>query len=113
MLVHNSGNGCNVETGTDAEGGNDIDFSKRNTPDQDALIQLSKEAKKYGGTTYEDATILIDWAKEYKVDYHDIEMHPNRPGAASNVPHFHIGKTGHIPIIGNIPAWLKELIYDY
>ena len=90
----------------------DVNISKRNTPDQDALIQLAKELKKNGGATYEDAEILIDWAKEYNVPYHEIEVHPNRPGAASNVPHFHIGKTGHIPIIGDIPTWLEEVLYD-
>lgn len=37
----------------------DVNISKRNTPDQDALIQLAKEAKKNGGATYEDAEILI------------------------------------------------------
>ena len=55
---------------------------------------------------------LIDWAKEYNVPYHEIEVHPNRPGAASNISHFHIGKTGHIPIIGDIPTWLEEVLYD-
>ena len=92
---------------------NDVkkNINKRNTPDQDALIKLAKEAKKNGGATYEDAEILIDLAKEYDVQYHEIEIHPNRPGAASNVPHFHIGKTGHIPVIGDIPSWLEEVLY--
>ena len=56
--------------------------------------------------------ILIDWAKEYNVPYHEIEVHPNRPGATSNVSHFHIGKTGHKPIIGDIQTWLEEMLYD-
>ena len=38
-------------------------------------------------------------------------MHPNRQGAASNIPHFHIGRTGHIPIIGDIPPEIKEALY--
>ena len=43
----------------------------------------------------------MEWAKEYNISYHGIEVHPNRPGANSKIPHFHIGKIGHIPIIGD------------
>ncbi len=47
-------------------------------PNQDALIQLAKEAKR-GGVTPDQAKILIDWASEYGVRAHGPEMHPNRP----------------------------------
>lgn len=60
---------------------------------------MAKEAKKNGGAGEEDANTLIEWAKEYGVPYHDLEVHANRPGAASNILHFHIGRTGHIPVL--------------
>ena len=78
---------------------NTVIDSKKHTPDQQAVIELAKEAKKTGGVTEDDANILIDWAKEYDVPNHGPEVHPDRPGTASNILHFHIGKTGHIPII--------------
>ena len=71
----------------------------RNNENQDALIQLAKEINK-SGTTAENANILMEWVEEYNVPYHGIEIHPNRSGPNSKIPHFHIGKTGHIPIIG-------------
>jgi len=46
--------------------------TKKYTPDQQAVIELAKEAKK--------------------------------AGEASNVWHFHIGKTGHIPITGDVSS---------
>ncbi len=107
-----SGDESNVGVNESSKPNVNDGYNKRNTPDQDALIQLAKEAKKSGGATYEDAEILIEWAKEYDVPYHEIEVHLNRPGAASNIPHFHIGKTGHIPIVGDIPTWLEEVFYE-
>lgn len=74
------------------------DISKRNTPDQQAVIDLAKDAKRNGGISAEDASTLLGWADEYNVPHHGPETHLNRPGPASNVPHIHIGKTGHIPI---------------
>lgn len=70
----------------------------RNTPDQDAVLQLGKEAKANGGVSSKDAQTLLDWADEYNVPHHGPEVHPNRPEPSSQNPHFHIGKTGHIPI---------------
>lgn len=62
------------------------------------MIELAKDAKKSGGATLDEANILLDWADEYGVPAHGPEVHPDRPGAASNILHFHIGKTGHISI---------------
>jgi hypothetical protein len=70
-----------------------------NTPNQQAVIDLAKEAKKAGGVTAKDANTLMQWADEYNIYNHGPEIHPNRPGAASNILHFHIGKQGHIPIV--------------
>ena len=94
VLVHNM---CATSNHSESIPLNQV--NKMNTPDQSALIKLAKEAKSNGGATIDDAKTLIGWAKEYGVKYHNIEIHPNRPGAASNILHFHIGKTGHIPII--------------
>ena len=69
------------------------------TSDQRAVIELAKEAKAQGGLKAEEAKTLQKWANEYGVPNHGPEIHPNRPGAASNVWHIHIGKTGHIQII--------------
>ena len=38
---------------------------KRFTPDQDAVIQLAKEARKNGGLSRKEAYILWEWAEEY------------------------------------------------
>ena len=76
--------------------------AKKYTPDQQAVIELAKEAKKSGGASLDDANILLGWAKEYNIPNHGPEIHLNRPGEASNVWHFHIGKTGHITIIGDV-----------
>lgn len=71
---------------------------KRYTPDQQAVIDLAKEAKANGGVTLDDTNTLLDWAYEYGVPAHGPEIHPSRTGKASNILHFHIGRTGHIPI---------------
>ncbi len=71
---------------------------KRYTQDQQTLIDLAKEAKAKGGVTLDDANTLLGWANEYGVPAHGPEIHPSRPGAASNTLHFHIGKTNHIQI---------------
>ena len=78
--------------------------AKKYTPDQQAVIELAKEAKKAGGASLDDANILLDWANEYNILSHGPEIHLNRPGDASNIWHFHIGKTGHIPITGDVSS---------
>ncbi len=45
---------------------------------QNALIQLAKEAAKIGGVTADETKILLNWADEYKVLSHGPEIHPNR-----------------------------------
>lgn len=79
--------------------GNAGSVGKRFTPDQQALVELAKEAKKSGGITPKEADTLMDWANEYKLPgSHGPEVHPNRPGPASNHPHIHVGPVGHLPI---------------
>jgi RHS repeat-associated protein len=75
--------------------GEDIADALRFTEDQDALIQLAKEAERTGGLTPEDAEALKEWAEEYGVTFRGPEIHPNRN---FNVPHVHIGPISHIPV---------------
>ena len=100
VWVHNM---CGSESVADdaINAGKDL----RNTPDQDAVLKLAKEAKKNGGVDAEDAKTIIGWAEEYDVPFHGPEQHLDRPQLSSQNWHFHIGnsaKTGHIPIISDI-----------
>ena len=69
--------------------------SSRFDPNQDALVQLAKELKR-SGATEDEAKILEEWAKEYKLPFRGPETHPNRPYGSQ--PHIHIGPVNHIPI---------------
>ncbi len=69
------------------------------TAEQDAVIQLAKDAKRAGGLTQGDAETLREWAKEYGLPSRGPEIHPNRPGWAGENPHVHIGPVNHIPIV--------------
>jgi len=64
---------------------------------QDALIQLAKEAKNKGGVDSEDAKTLLDWANEYGV-----EPALDHTGAASHgwkgKDHIRIGPVNHIKV---------------
>ena len=75
------------------------DDGERNTPEQDAVIQLAKEAQKKG-LTPEQAEILKAWAEEYNVPNRPqnrlSETHPNRP--QGKYPHIHVGPVDHIPV---------------
>lgn len=70
--------------------------NQRNDADQEALVDLAKEAKKKGGVSEDEAQTLLDWGNEYNVPSRGPEVHPNRP---FNVPHIHVGPVGHIPVI--------------
>lgn len=70
---------------------------KRNTPDQDAVIQLAKSNKK--GISMENAKTLVEWANEYNLPGNPrIDMGHIGRGAVSQGPHAHIGPVNHIPI---------------
>ena len=66
---------------------------------QQAVIDLAKEAKRKGGVSMSEADTLMEFAKEYKVSFHGPEIHLSRPGEMSHIWHFHIDKQGHIPIL--------------
>ena len=72
-----------------------VDAVKRFDPNQDALIQLGKEAKKLGGVTEDEVKILGEWASEYGLTFHGPEIHPNR---SFNLNHIHLGPVDHIPV---------------
>ena len=68
----------------------------RFTVDQDALIQLGKEAKQLGGVTEDAADIVKQWAKELGIEpTRGPEIHPGRN---FDIPHFRIGPVNHIPV---------------
>jgi RHS repeat-associated protein len=68
---------------------------RRNTGDQDALIQLGKEARR-NGLSEKDAETFKEWAEEYEVPFRGPETHPKR-GFGAN-PHIHVGPINHIPV---------------
>jgi hypothetical protein len=64
-------------------------------PDQSALVDLAKGAKRTG-VTPQDAQTLRDWAREYKMPSRGPECHPGRP--FGQYPHIHVGPVDHIPV---------------
>ena len=68
------------------------------TEDQQAVIDLAKEAKKAGGITKSNAETLVGWAQEYGIKSHMPMVHPNRSGIWSYTQHINIFNM-HIPII--------------
>ncbi|MEO1332438.1 MAG: RHS repeat-associated core domain-containing protein, partial [Myxococcota bacterium] len=67
--------------------------SPRHTPDQEALVELAKKAKKTGGVTEDQAEQLLDWAKEVGLPGRGPEVHPDRN---FDKPHIHVGPVDHI-----------------
>jgi RHS repeat-associated protein len=72
--------------------------SKGHTPDQEALVDLAKEAKNKGGVSEQDAQTLMDWAKQtdLKGSSEHVEQHPGRNFKR---PHIRIGPINHIPVL--------------
>ena len=71
-----------------------VQNARRYTPDQNALIQLAKEAKRRGGLTEREGDILRQWGQEYGVPVRGPEAHRGR-GFGSK-PHYHVGPVQHI-----------------
>ena len=72
---------------------------KPDTPDEAALTQLAKDAKK-AGINRTDAETLLRWADEYGVPHHgDWLGHAGRGNSITKGPHIHIGPVNHIPVI--------------
>ena len=69
------------------------------TPDQQALVDLAKQANRRGGVTWKEAGILVGWGLEVGFTPENCrgpECHPNRP--FGKFPHIHIGPINHIPV---------------
>jgi RHS repeat-associated protein len=66
------------------------------SPNQDAVIQLAKQAKRTGGVTPDEAKILRGWADEYGLGFRGPEIHPERDFGSN--PYIHIGPVDHIPV---------------
>jgi RHS repeat-associated protein len=65
-------------------------------PEEDALIQLAKEARQLGGVTEDAANTLLKWAEELGLRTSEgIEIHPGRN---FDIPHIRIGPINHIPV---------------
>ncbi|MGH2759977.1 MAG: pre-toxin TG domain-containing protein, partial [Actinomycetota bacterium] len=69
-------------------------IGRRFTRDQDALIQLAKEAKRRGGVALDEARILRKWADEYNLPSRGPERHLGRRWGSAW--HIHIGPVRHI-----------------
>jgi RHS repeat-associated protein len=69
---------------------------RRNKPDQEAAIELAKEAKNKGGLAADEAEALVELGNSVGVPSRGPEAHPNRPQGKS--PHIHVGPVGHIPV---------------
>ena len=75
----------------------DANNSKKFTPDQQAVLELAKENK--NGLFYDDANLLVGWAREYGIYCHGPMIHSNRGGVFSGVLHIKI-KNYHIVVFG-------------
>lgn len=76
-----------------------ISIGSRYTDDQDALIQLAKQAKRRGGVSMDEANTLADWADELGLPGHGPAIHPGRPGFGGTTIHINIGPIKHIRVI--------------
>lgn len=63
--------------------------------EQDALIQMAKEAKRKGSVSADDAKAFGDLAKETNIPFRGPETHPSRNFTD---PHVHVGPVDHIPV---------------
>ncbi|MCW2753493.1 MAG: hypothetical protein JWQ32_904, partial [Marmoricola sp.] len=75
-----------------------IGLGSRFTDDQQALIQLAKDAKRRGGLTMDEADALANWADELGLPGHGPAVHPGRPGFGGTTLHINIGPIKHIPV---------------
>ncbi len=65
--------------------------------DQDAAIQLAKDAKRQGGLSPDEAEALVEIGKEVGLPARGPESHPGRKFGSQ--PHIHVGPINHIPVI--------------
>jgi RHS repeat-associated protein len=65
------------------------------TPNQAALVDVAKQAKRTG-VSPDDVKVLKTWGDEYGVKVRGPETHPRRPHGKK--PHIHVGPIDHIPM---------------
>jgi hypothetical protein len=70
--------------------------SARNTPEQEALIDMA-EADKKVGISKEDAEAYKELGKGAGVPVRGPEARPDRPFGKN--PHIHVGPVNHIPLL--------------
>jgi hypothetical protein len=77
--------------------------SKRHTPDQEAVVDLAKQAKQRGGVTRENAGTLVEWGKEVGFKEPGQVRGPEDHGDPLG-DHIHIGGVDHdgTPILTTI-----------
>ncbi|MBI4870482.1 MAG: RHS repeat-associated core domain-containing protein [Candidatus Riflebacteria bacterium] len=69
----------------------------RFTPDQDAIIDLVRDAvRRRGALTQSEADMIRQWADQYGLRFRGPETHPARP--FGRVPHIHVGPLDHIEV---------------
>jgi hypothetical protein len=79
------------------------DPGKRHTPDQEAAVDLAKDAQRRGGITKENPETLVKWGKEvgfdgiHGPDSHGPETHDDRDSDLGE--HIHVGPINHIPVL--------------
>ena len=76
-------------------------FESQQSPDQEALVALAKEANKKGGVTREEGKTLVDWGKEVSQepgDAFDKSRGPEIHEKGKSGPHYHVGGENHIPM---------------
>ncbi len=71
----------------------------RFSPDQVALVELAKDARR-SGVTPEEATTLKEFARELNLGFRGPETHPGRP--QGQYAHIHVGPVPHIRV-KNVP----------
>jgi RHS repeat-associated protein len=69
--------------------------ARRFTPDQDALIQLAKGARRRGPINRQEADILDSWRREYRLPGHGPMFHERFP---THGTHINVGPVRHIRI---------------
>jgi len=94
-LVLNNGTTICVQAGIPSEGESWRFLMPGSGKDQQAVIDLAKQAQQRGGISEGDATILLRWAREAGLRTRGPEIHIFRPNPFE---HIHIGPIGHIPI---------------
>lgn len=97
-LVNNLFSKSTGDSGSSSGEQSGAEDSKRHTPDQEAVVELAKEAKAEGGVSADEAGTLVDMAQEAGLPARGPESHPDRKSETSQAEHIHVDKQDHIPV---------------